>query len=82
MTNVIADLGHPALPLAAPGVEAGGMASEIQTMFGRCSTHGEVQATREIPGMGFPMIVYAIRRRRARRAPFECPTCGSAVQPL
>jgi len=57
------------------------MASEIQTMIARCPVHGEVQATREIPGMGFPMIVYAIRRSRARRQPYECPTCGTAVGP-
>ena len=75
------DPAYPALPAAPPRVQAGGMASEIQTMPGRCPTHGEVQATREIPGMGFPMIVYAIRRRRARRAPFQCPACGSAVTP-
>jgi hypothetical protein len=82
LTNVIENLAHPALPSRVPPGEAGGMASEIQTMYGRCAMHGEVQATREIPGMGFPMIVYAIRRRKARRAPFACPACGSAVTPL
>jgi hypothetical protein len=57
------------------------MASEIQTMPARCPVHGEVQATREIPGMGFPPIYHAVRRWRARRASFECPTCGTAVGP-
>jgi hypothetical protein len=38
------------------------MAKEIQAQAGRCSTHGTVQATREIPQMGFPYVVYAIWR--------------------
>ena len=56
------------------------MANEIQTQAGRCSTHGTVQATREIPQMGFPYVVYAIRRAVAQRRPFLCPECGAAVQ--
>jgi hypothetical protein len=52
------------------------MAKEIQTQAGRCSTHGTVQATREIPQMGFPYVVYAIWRAAARRRPFLCPECG------
>ena len=56
------------------------MATEIQTQAGQCSTHGTVQATREIPQMGFPYVVYAIRRAVARRRPFLCPECGAAVQ--
>ena len=56
------------------------MATEIQTQAGRCSTHGTVQATREIPQMGFPYVVYAIRRAVAQRRPYRCPECGAAVQ--
>jgi hypothetical protein len=56
------------------------MAKEIQTQAGRCSTHGTVQATREIPQMGFPYVVYAIRRAVAQRRPFLCPECETAVQ--
>jgi hypothetical protein len=56
------------------------MAKEIQTQAGRCSTHGTVQATREIPQMGFPYVVYAIWRSVAQRRPFLCPECGAAVQ--
>jgi hypothetical protein len=37
------------------------MAAEVQTQTGRCATHGTVQATREIPKMGFPFIVYGPR---------------------
>jgi len=56
------------------------MATEIQTQAGRCSTHGTVQATREIPQMGFPYVVYAIRRAVAQRRSYLCPECGAAVQ--
>ena len=56
------------------------MATEVQTRTGRCSTHGTVQATREIPKTGFPYVVYALRRAAAQRRPFLCPECGAAVQ--
>jgi hypothetical protein len=56
------------------------MAKEVQTQAGRCSAHGIVQATREVPEMGFPFVVYAIRRAAAQRRPFLCPECGTAVQ--
>jgi hypothetical protein len=56
------------------------MATEVQTQTGRCATHGTVQATREIPGWGFPFIVYAVQRYRAKRRPFLCPECGEAVE--
>ena len=56
------------------------MATEVQTQTGRCATHGTVQATREIPKMGFPFIVYAVLRSSAKRSPFLCPECGDAVE--
>jgi len=56
------------------------MPKQVQTRAGRCSTHGAVEATREIPGMGFPFVVYAIWRAVAQRRPFLCPECGAAVQ--
>ena len=56
------------------------MATEIQTQHGRCAAHGQVEATREIPQMGFPFVVYAVRRAIAQRRPFLCPECGAAVQ--
>ena len=58
------------------------MAIQVQTKAGRCPSHGSVQATREVPEMGFPFIVYAIWRAVAQRRPFRCPTCGTAVQAL
>lgn len=56
------------------------MATEVQTQTGRCATHGTVQAMREIPAMGFPYVIYAIRRGLAQRRPYLCPECGTAVQ--
>ena len=56
------------------------MTTEVQTQAGRCSTHGTVEATREVPTMGFPFVVYAIRRALAERRPYLCPECGAAVQ--
>jgi predicted RNA-binding Zn-ribbon protein involved in translation (DUF1610 family) len=56
------------------------MATEVQTQTRRCTTHGTVQATREIPKMGFPFIVYAFLRSRAKRKPYLCPECGEPVE--
>ena len=56
------------------------MAKEVQTQAGRCSAHGTVEATREVPELGFPFVVYAIWRAIVRRRPFRCPECGAAVQ--
>jgi hypothetical protein len=55
------------------------MATEAESTTARCATHGLVQATRQIPEMGFPFVVYAARRYLARRRPFRCPTCGAAI---
>jgi hypothetical protein len=43
-------------------------------------THGTVEATREVPKMGFPFVVYAIWRAVAQPRPFLCPECGASVQ--
>jgi hypothetical protein len=55
------------------------MANEVETRTGRCATHGDVEATREIPKMGFPFIYFAIARAVAKRRPFRCPDCGDPV---
>jgi hypothetical protein len=55
---------------------------EIQTQKGRCETHGIVEATRQIPRIQFPFIVYGTQRWLAkRREPFRCPQCEKPVQP-
>jgi hypothetical protein len=56
------------------------MAKEVQAQAGRCSTHGTVEATREVPQIGFPFVVYTVWRAVAQRRPFRCPECGAAVQ--
>jgi hypothetical protein len=56
------------------------MATETQTTTGTCPTHGEVEATREIPRVTFPPIITAVRRAFAKRRPYRCPTCDSPVE--
>lgn len=55
------------------------MAIETQTTIGHCPTHGVVEASRELPEISFPPMITAIRRAIAKRRPYRCPTCGSAV---
>jgi hypothetical protein len=56
------------------------MAAEVQTRTGRCSTHGTVQATREIPKVGFPPVFTMVARMIAQRRPYTCPECGETVE--
>jgi hypothetical protein len=56
------------------------MAKEVQTQSGRCSAHGNVEATRHVPEIGFPFVFYAIWRAVAQRRPFLCPQCSAAVE--
>jgi hypothetical protein len=57
------------------------MPNETQTNTGLCPTHGDVEATRQIPRVTFPPIITAVMRAIAvRRRPYLCPTCGAAVQ--
>jgi hypothetical protein len=55
------------------------VANQTETALGDCPTHGEVEGTRDIPRITFPPIYTAIRRAIAKRRPFRCPVCGSAV---
>ena len=56
------------------------MAGKTETALGDCPTHGEVEGTREIPGVTFPPIFTAVRRAIARRRrPFVCPQCGEPI---
>ena len=55
------------------------MATEVETRTGQCATHGTVEATREMPRMGFPFVVLGVLRAMARRRPFRCPECGEPV---
>ena len=53
--------------------------TETETRSGHCATHGDVEATREVPRMRFPYAYYWVLRMRARRQPFHCPTCETEV---
>lgn len=55
------------------------MGKETETRTGRCEAHGVVDATREIPTMGFPFVYYAAARALARRRPLLCPECHQPV---
>lgn len=55
------------------------MAKETQTQTGQCPAQRTVQATREIPKMGFPVVVFAAWRAIAKRKPFRSPECGNPV---
>jgi hypothetical protein len=55
------------------------MANEIQRTIGDCPTHGQVEASRELPRVSFPPLITAVRRAIAKRRPYRCPTCGAAV---
>lgn len=55
------------------------MPKELQTQTASCPEHGVVEATREIPGKGFPWIVNVVRRAIAQRRSYRCPTCGKPV---
>jgi hypothetical protein len=55
------------------------MATESETRTGECPTHGTVEASREMPKLGFPFVYFAVRRFLARKRPYRCPSCGQPV---
>ena len=55
------------------------MATETDTKYGDCPTHGGVEGTRQLPKVTFPPIITAIRRAAAKRRPYVCPECGAPV---
>ena len=55
------------------------MATELETRTGECAMHGTVQASREMPKMGWPFIYYSAVRAIVRRRPLHCPECGQPV---
>ena len=55
------------------------MATTTETRTGTCTTHGTVQAERQLPKLTFPFFVTAPLRYLAKRKPFHCPECGSPV---
>jgi hypothetical protein len=46
---------------------------------GRCPAHGMVQATKQVPKVRFPFLVFGALRLWAHQRPYCCPACGTAV---
>ncbi len=55
------------------------MADKIERAQGKCPEHGVVEGVRCLPKLTVPLplsvVVYLVRSRAARRAPFTCPQC-------
>ncbi len=53
--------------------------SRTKTMPGRCPVHGEVQATKKVPNVAFPFIVYLFRMVGSAFQRYRCPQCSEKV---
>ena len=53
---------------------------ETRTRPGECPTHGSVMATKSVPKVRFPFIIWLVRRWIAQRGPYRCPTCGQVAK--
>ena len=53
--------------------------TEERTRPGRCPTHGDVQAVKELPVFVFPGLFWGLRYLRAAFQPYRCPQCGEKV---
>jgi hypothetical protein len=53
---------------------------ETRTRPGRCPEHGPVTATKSIPKLRFPFVIWLVRRWIAQLGPYRCPTCGQAAK--
>jgi hypothetical protein len=54
--------------------------TQQRVVSGRCPDHGIVQATKEIPTLSFPFVVYGVRRAKATFTAARCPQCGARLQ--
>ena len=52
--------------------------TEVRT--GTCPEHGEVEATKVVPGVRFPFIVWAVQRATSGLKPYRCPRCDSKAK--
>ena len=55
------------------------MKTNEKTQPGRCATHGNVQAVKEVPAFVPPGLFWAVRYVRAALGPYRCPQCGEKV---
>ena len=54
--------------------------TEQKVVSGRCPNHGIVKATKEVPRVSFPFIVYGVRRALATLSGAQCPQCGAKLR--
>ena len=53
--------------------------TEQKTKLGRCPTHGDVQAVKEVPVFVLPGLFWGLRYLGAALRPYHCPQCGQKV---
>ncbi len=51
----------------------------LRVQPGRCPTHGVVQATKALPAIRFPFLIFGALRLWANLRPFRCPLCDATV---
>jgi hypothetical protein len=51
--------------------------NELRTRPGKCPTHGDVTARKEVPKVKFPFIITGVARGLAATRPYRCPACGA-----
>jgi len=50
--------------------------TKVKTRRGRCPTHGEVEARKEVPEFRPPGLFWAVGYVASMLAPYRCPQCG------
>jgi hypothetical protein len=53
--------------------------TDLLVRSGQCPTHGLVQATKPVPRVRFPFLVFGVLRLWAMQRPYRCPACGGRV---
>jgi hypothetical protein len=51
--------------------------NETRTRPGKCPTHGNVTAEKQVPKLKFPFFVTGPARGIAATRPYRCPDCGT-----
>jgi predicted RNA-binding Zn-ribbon protein involved in translation (DUF1610 family) len=54
--------------------------NETRSRQGKCPTHGQVTARKQVPKLKFPVVVTGIARGAAAIRPYRCPDCGARVR--
>jgi len=54
--------------------------TDLLVRSGRCREHGLVQATKPVPKVRFPFLIFGAMRLWALQRPYRCPACGRRVQ--